>query len=56
MTWVFHDSFKTIKAAEEAGGNIVKLGLAKGVKVTKTGKKSKPYMLFILPIKEREEK
>jgi hypothetical protein len=56
MTWVFHDSFKTSIGAERAGHDIVKLGFAKGVKITKLGKKSKPYMLYILPIKEREEK
>ena len=56
MSWIFHDSFKTIKAAKKAGDDIVSLGFAKGVKVTKAGKKSKPFMLYILPIKEREEK
>jgi hypothetical protein len=56
MNWIFHDSYKTLAAAQEAGEDIVKLGFAKGVKVSKTGKKSKPFMLFILPIKEREEK
>lgn len=56
MPWIFHDSFKTSSAAEKAGKDIVKLGFAKGVKITKLGKKSKPYMLYILPIKEREEK
>lgn len=56
MSWVFHDSFKTKPQAERAGASIVKLGFAKGVKVTKKGKKSKPFMMYILPIKEREEK
>jgi hypothetical protein len=55
MSWVFHDSFKTAKSAEEAGDNIVKLGFAKGIKITKAGKKSKPFMMYILPIREREE-
>ena len=56
MTWIFHDSFKSRKTAERAGSDIVKLGFAKGVKVTKNGKKSKPFMMYIIPIKEREEK
>jgi hypothetical protein len=55
MTWVFHDAFKTLGEAQEASDNIVALGLAKGVKVSETGKKSKPFMLFILPIKEGEK-
>lgn len=56
MSWVFHDSFKTKPQARKAGDNIVILGFAKGVKITKNGKKSKPYMMYILPIKERESK
>jgi len=58
MSWVFHDSFKTkiqAKKAGDAGDDIVSLGFAKGVKITKTGKKSKPFMMYILPVKEREE-
>ena len=51
MPWVFHDSFKTEKAAAKVGKSVVALGLAKGVKVSKLGKKSKPFMLYILPIK-----
>lgn len=56
MTWVFHDSFKTQKSAEKAGTDILKVGLAAGAKVTKLGKKAKPFMLYILPLKERREK
>jgi len=56
MSWVFHDSFKTKLQAKKAADNIVELGFAKAVKVTKKGKKSKPFMMYILPIKEREEK
>jgi len=56
MSWVFHDSYKSKKIAEKAGTNILKLGLAKGVKIQKKGKKSRPYMLYILPLKVREEK
>jgi hypothetical protein len=55
MSWVFHDSFKTKIQAKKAGDDIVSLGFAKGVKITKTGKKSKPFMMYILPVKEREE-
>ena len=56
MTWTFHDSYKTQEAAKEEGENIVKVGLAKGVKVVKEGKKSRPFLLYVLPLKEREEK
>ncbi len=56
MTWIFHDSFKTLRLAKTVADSVVELGFAKGVKITKTGKKSKPFMLYILPIKEREEK
>jgi hypothetical protein len=55
MNWIFHDSYKTQEAAKEEGENIVKLGLAKGVKAVKKGKKSRPFLLYILPVKEREE-
>ena len=51
MTWIFHDSYRTLKIAQVAGKDMVALGLAKGVKVSKLGKKSKPFMLYILPIK-----
>ena len=34
----------------------MKLGLAKGVKVVKEGKKSSPFLLYIVPLKERKEK
>lgn len=53
MDWVFHDSFKTEKSAHKAGEDIVKLGLAAGVKVTKRGKKRTPFMLYILPLIQR---
>ena len=57
MTWTFHDSYKTQEAAKEEGENIVKVGLAKGVKIIKGGKKSRPYLLYVVPLKiEREEK
>jgi hypothetical protein len=56
MGWVFHESFKTLKSAQKTADSVVELKFAKGVKITKTGKKSKPYMMYILPIKEREEK
>jgi hypothetical protein len=56
MTWIFHDSYKTQDVAREEGENIVKVGLAKGVKVIKGGKKSRPFLLYVLPLKEREEK
>lgn len=56
MGWVFHDSFKTKPQAKKVADNIVELRFARGIKITKTGKKSKPFMLYILPIKEREEK
>jgi len=53
MDWVFHDSFKTKKSANKAGDDIVKLGLAAGVKITSRGKKSMPFMLYILPLRKR---
>lgn len=53
MDWVFHDSFKTKKKANETGDHIVKLGFAAGVKVTSRGKKSRPYMLYILPLRKQ---
>lgn len=56
MDWIFHDSFKTIKSANKVGDDIVKLGFAAGVKVTKCGKKSSPYMLYILPLEKRGAK
>jgi hypothetical protein len=56
MDWVFHDSFKTVKSANKAGDDIVKLSLAAGVKVTKSGKKSAPFMLYILPLRKRGAK
>jgi hypothetical protein len=54
--WVLHDSFKTAKAANSAGVDIINLALAKAVKVTQKGKKTRPYMLYILPLKSREAK
>ena len=53
MDWVFHDNYKTEKTANKAGDDIVKLGLAAGVKITKRGKKSAPFMLYILPLRKR---
>ena len=53
--YIFHDSYKTKEDAQVEGENIVKVGLAKGVKVIKGGKKSRPFLLYIVPIKEREE-
>lgn len=55
-TWVFHDTYTSSKAAQKAGQDILKLGLVKGVKIEKKGKKSRPYMLFILPLKLAEGK
>ena len=44
------------KHAKDEGENIVKVGLAKGVKVVKEGKKSRPYLLYVIPLKiERED-
>jgi hypothetical protein len=54
--WIFHDSYKTQEDAREEGESIVKLGLAKGVKVVKEGKKARPFLLYIVPIKEKGEK
>ena len=51
MSWVFHDSFKTERTAASTGKYIVKIGLAKGVKIQKLGKKNRPYLLYILPLK-----
>lgn len=51
MGWIFHDCFKTKLQAKKAGDDIVSLGFAKGIKITKAGKKSKPFMMYILPIK-----
>lgn len=56
MNWIFHDSYKTQEDAKIEGENIVKVGLARGVKVVKEGKKSRPYLLYMVPLKEREEK
>jgi hypothetical protein len=50
--WTFHDSYKTKEDAQVEGENIVKVGLAKGVKIIKEGKKSRPFLLYILPLKE----
>ena len=49
--WVFHDSFKTKKLAMQACKDIVQLNLAGGARVRKGGKKSRPYLLYILPVK-----
>jgi hypothetical protein len=56
MTWTFHDSYTTKKSAQDEGESIVKLRLAKGVKIVKEGKKKRPYLLYILPLKETKEK
>jgi hypothetical protein len=54
--YIFHDSYKTQEEARIEGENIVNVGLAKGVKVIKGGKKSRPYLLYVLPLKiERED-
>ncbi len=53
MDWIFHDSFKTKKKANKIGDDIVKIGLASGVKITNRGKKSRPYMLYILPLRKQ---
>lgn len=44
--YIFHDSYKTQEAARDEGENIVKVGLAKGVKVVKEGKKSRPFFFM----------
>jgi hypothetical protein len=54
MSWVFHDSYKTKKAATKAGKDFVELALAKGARIRKGGKKSRPYLLYILPLKIKE--
>lgn len=56
MSWVFHDTYKTEEEARMEGKSIVGLGLAKGVKVLKKGKKGRPFLLYVLPIKERGDK
>jgi hypothetical protein len=53
MDWVFHDSFKTKKAANTVADDIVKLGLACGAKITCRGKRRFPYLLYILPLTKR---
>jgi len=53
MRYVFHDSYKTAPQASKAGQDIIKLGLAAGVKVNKKGKKSRPFLLYILPLGKR---
>ena len=50
--YIFHDSYKTREDAKIEGENIVKVGLAKGVKVVKEGKKSRPFLLYMLPLKK----
>jgi len=47
--WVFHDSYKTQTDAVIEGNSIVNMGLVKGVRIEKKGKKSRPFLLYILP-------
>lgn len=54
MNWILHDSYKTIKLATQDGQDIIKVRLAKGVKIVKSKKKTRPYLLYILPINERK--
>jgi hypothetical protein len=54
--YIFHDSYKTQEDAKVEGENIVKVGLAKGVKITNGGKKKRPFLLYILPNKIKGEK
>ncbi len=54
--WVFHDSYRTKAIAQKAGKDIMKLGLAKGVKIEPNGKKSRPYRLYILPLQTNDPK
>lgn len=54
VSWVFHDSYKTKEDAYTEGESIVKLGLAKGVKVVKEGKKARPFLLYVVPLKEKK--
>lgn len=49
--YIFHDSYKTQEDAQVEGESIVKIGLAKGVKIVKEGKKSRPFLLYMLPLK-----
>jgi hypothetical protein len=53
--YIFHDSYKTQEEAQQEGENIVKVGLAKGVKITSGGKKKRPFLLYILPNKIKGE-
>lgn len=46
--WKFHDSYKTKNSAKEYGEQIVSIGLAKGIKVIEKGKKTRPFLLYIL--------
>ena len=54
--YIFHDSYKTQEDAKVEGENIVKVGLAKGVKITNGGKQKRPFLLYILPNKIKGEK
>jgi len=56
MDWVLHDSYKTEKLAHKAGDDIVKLGLAAGVKIPKRKKKTEKFKLYILPLTKRGAK
>lgn len=49
MSWIFHDSYATRPTAKRYAQKMVLTGLAKGVKIEKKGKKSRPYLLYILP-------
>jgi hypothetical protein len=56
MNWIFHDSYETDDLVQAAGADMINLGLAKAVKIIQKGKKSRPYMLFIIPLKLWEVK
>ena len=53
--YIFHDSYKTKELAQKSGEDIVRLKLAKGIKIIKEGKKSRPFLVYILPNKIKGE-
>ncbi len=55
MTWIIHDTFMTKKDAKEHGEGIIEVGLAKGIKIAKTRNKIRPYALYIIPLKTKEQ-
>jgi hypothetical protein len=51
MLYVFHDSYKTKSQAKKVANDMINIGLVNGVKLTKKGSKSRPFMLYILPLR-----